>query len=668
MKADDSIFYTFNAVSNITMDSTGKSVTAAGGQYFIDETDPANPIYGVVTLPKFTLNGNTCTLNLSTTLADGVTSRYTLVIGGKSYLFGPDNAHVTADRTTFTFNVLTGGIYTVTYADIDAPAGSEAPTPISLTPFTITAGGLSVLIDVFNNPGGLKNIVLGVIGRQYTYDPIHATVTVTAGTTTTTAPLSTGLVFASTSGYGYVIGITNGAYTVNGSLMFPYSASTTGAPATYALMTSPQMFTLGGNFYTFNQDAAGNYLSVTGNGQTYPINPYQFSINGIVYIINTNVQPNTVVGGGNVYTMTANNTQFLLNGVQYTITLKGGSLNGATISGQFNITQGNVVIVENYVYELDIPNGQIVGNGTTYPLTTSGFTYTITTANQSFTVTTEPNATTVTIGNILYQINNTTVVGDGVTYPILVYRTFVDGATTYNIGLDGTVSVPPPFALSGSSPYTRSTFTDGVTYTVNDLAAFDGTKYYLISGTPAQFTTSTLTYQLRTDGVAISAGPAKTYITSNGPLSPNQFTFGTLTLFFGRPTDVAAFDGTHYFAIANGQFTDTNTGATYTLSGNTAVHAGNSYEIYSNLGQGAYFEVPGGPTYYVNVAVADTGTPNGNIYSVFPISGGQFTIPLVYTLTVSGSTVTVNASTFTGGATAVPTLTAAGGVADGRLL
>ena len=62
---------------------------------------------------------------------------------------------------------------------------------------------------------------------------------------------------------------------------------------------------------------------------------------------------------------------------------------------------------------------------------------------------------------------------------------------------------------------------------------------------------------------------------------------------------------------------------TYTLSGNTAVHAGNSYEIFSNLGQGAYFEVPGGPTYYVNVAVADTGTPNGNIYSVFPISAGR---------------------------------------------
>ena len=120
MKADDSVFYTFNAVTNTIMDSTGKSATVGGGQYFVDATDPLNPIYAVVTLPKFTLNGNTYAVNLSTTLSDGVTSRYTLVVGGKSYLFGPDNAHVTADRTIFTFNPLQGGIYTVTYAAIDA--------------------------------------------------------------------------------------------------------------------------------------------------------------------------------------------------------------------------------------------------------------------------------------------------------------------------------------------------------------------------------------------------------------------------------------------------------------------------------------------------------------------------------------------------------------------
>jgi hypothetical protein len=42
MKAD-AVFYTFNAVTNTVMDATGKSAGAAGGQYFIDTTDPNNP-------------------------------------------------------------------------------------------------------------------------------------------------------------------------------------------------------------------------------------------------------------------------------------------------------------------------------------------------------------------------------------------------------------------------------------------------------------------------------------------------------------------------------------------------------------------------------------------------------------------------------------------------
>ena len=428
MKGDNGVYYTFNAVASTAMDSTGKSVTVAGGQYFIDMTDPANPIYGVVKLPKFTFNGNSYTFNLSTTLSDGVTSNYTLIIGGRSYPFGPDNAHVTVDRTVFTFNAVKGGSYTVSYADVDAPTGSEAPTPIPLTQFTIAIGGTSKAIDVFTKPGDLADITLGVTGRVYAYNPVQGTVTVTQGATKTTVSLQTGMTFISSSGYGYVIGLNSG-YTINGSPMLPYSANPTQAPPTYSLMTSPQMFTLGGNFYTFDQDANGDYLSVTGNGRTYPVNPYQFSIDGVVYIIDTNVQPNTVIGGGSVYPMTAVNSQFILNGVQYTIALKSGSLNGATISGQFNITQGNVVVIENYVYQIDTLNGQIVGNGTTYPLTTSGFTYSITTANRSFTVTTEPNATSATIGNIVYRIGNTTVVGDGVVYPILTYRTFTDGAT-----------------------------------------------------------------------------------------------------------------------------------------------------------------------------------------------------------------------------------------------
>ena len=54
-------------------------------------------------------------------------------------------------------------------------------------------------------------------------------------------------------------------------------------------------------------------------------------------------------------------------------------------------------------------------------------------------------------------------------------------APTFNIGLDGTVSVPPLLTFSAAPP---ATFTDGPpTYTVNELAAFDGTNYYPITGT-----------------------------------------------------------------------------------------------------------------------------------------------------------------------------------------
>ena len=185
MKADDTVFYTYNAATNFAMDSSGKQVTPAGGQYFVDATDPLNPIYAIVTMPKFQFNGNTYNLNLSTTLADGVTSRYSLIVGGKSYLFGPDNAHVTVDRTTFTFNPIQGGAYTVGYASVDQPSGGQAPSPIPLTQFAIAMGGVVATIDVFNDPGGLNNIVLGVTGRQYSYDPVHGQVTTHDGANTT---------------------------------------------------------------------------------------------------------------------------------------------------------------------------------------------------------------------------------------------------------------------------------------------------------------------------------------------------------------------------------------------------------------------------------------------------------------------------------------------------
>jgi hypothetical protein len=140
------------------------------------------------------------------------------------------------------------------FTSLDPPAVTEAPTPITLTPFSITAGGLPAAVDVFNFPGNLKDVVLGVIGRLYTYDPTHAVVTIAAGTTSTAAPVQTGIAFVSNTFYGYVNGFINtgngtGAYTVNGAPMFPYAASTNGAPASYPIMTAPEMFTLGGNFY-----------------------------------------------------------------------------------------------------------------------------------------------------------------------------------------------------------------------------------------------------------------------------------------------------------------------------------------------------------------------------------------------------------------------------------
>jgi hypothetical protein len=633
MKGDDSVFYTANMVlpslqglvpAATTMDSTGKSGALVGGQYFVDLTESANPIYGVLTLPKFIFNLNTYTVNVATTDPATGAPRYTLVVGGQSYPFSPGNTQVTADRTTFTFNPVSGGAYTVTYSAIDAPAGAEAPTPITLTPFTVTMGGVALPLDVFNDPGALSNMVLGPIGRTYTYDAAAGTVTVTAESTSTTSPVGTGLVFASSSGYGYVITVSDGAYLVNGTEAISYSAKTSGEPASYPIMTAPQIFTLDGTFYTFDQNASGTYESVTGGGQTILVNNDQFSINGQIYVIDTNVTPNTVTGAGNTYPMTDQNTQVEIDGVPYTITPKSGSLTGGTVSGQFDITQGNVVVIENFVYLLDTLNSQVVGNGLAYPLTTSGVTYDVTTAGNTFTVTAQQNEETATIGNVDYVIGNTSVVADGVTYPILVYRSFADGSGTYDIGLDGTVSTATTFGLSNNQ------FTDGpTTYKTNLVAAFDGSAYYPMTGSPQAFTAPSDTYTIRPDGVAFLAGPAKTYHAPSGALSPNAFPFRTETISFGRPQDLAAFDGTNYYEIQDSEFTD-STGATWTLSGDTAISGGNSYEIYSNLGVTPYFEVPGGATFQVNLSVADTGSASGDVYNVFPISSGAFTMPVQY--------------------------------------
>ena len=219
-------------------------------------------------------------------------------------------------------------------------------------------------------------------------------------------------------------------------------------------------------------------------------------------------------------------------------------------------------------------------------------------------------------------------------------------AQTYNIGLDGVVSVPTPFALSGTAPFVRSTFTDsGTPYTVNDLAAFDGTTYFLITGAPAAIHGGRPHLHSAQRRGVDHRRRRKTYLgPTTGPLSPNQFPSAPRrSSSAARPTSPLS-TAQHYYAIPNGQFTDTNTGNTYTLSGNTAVHEGNSYEIFSNLGLVHTSRCPAGRC---TTSTSRSPTParaSGDIFSVFPVSGGGFTMPLRYTIAVAGGVVTVDGS------------------------
>src|SRR5205814_771971 len=143
-----------------------------------------------------------------------------------SYLFDAGNKTVTADNSRYTFNPVAGGAFTVTHGAAESPLGILGPSPLSLSPFTIVAGGVSEQVDVFNDAGGLDGIVLGPLGRVYSYDPVAGVVTITGGSTTTTARLQTGLGFASSSNYAYVLGVDEGSYTVNSLPTVLYNAST----------------------------------------------------------------------------------------------------------------------------------------------------------------------------------------------------------------------------------------------------------------------------------------------------------------------------------------------------------------------------------------------------------------------------------------------------------
>ena len=93
------------------------------------------------------------------------------------------------------------------------------PSPVPLTPFSIAMGGQVATIDVFNHPDALNSIVLGVTGRTYTYDPVLGRVTIHQGPNTKVVALATGSVFASSSGYGYVIAYAVAAVVVSAAFL-----------------------------------------------------------------------------------------------------------------------------------------------------------------------------------------------------------------------------------------------------------------------------------------------------------------------------------------------------------------------------------------------------------------------------------------------------------------
>ena len=191
-------------------------------------------------------------------------------------------------------------------------------------------------------------------------------------------------------------------------------------------MTAPQMFTLGGNFYTFDQNASGTYRASPATARRSR-QPDQFSLDGPIYIINTNVQPNTVVGGGNTYTMTDEHP------VRHQRRTVHGHAESRVAQRRHDLRPVQHHPGQRRRYrELRLPARHLerADRRQRHRLPAHHVRLHVLRfrrPSNSYTVTTEPNDNTVTIGNIVYLISNTTVVGDGVTYPILAYRTFADG-------------------------------------------------------------------------------------------------------------------------------------------------------------------------------------------------------------------------------------------------
>ena len=122
--------------------------------------------------------------------------------------------------------------------------------------------------------------------------------------------------------------------------------------------------------------------------------------------------------------------------------------------------------------------------------------------------------------------------------------------------------------------------------------------------------------------------PSKTYIVNPPARSaPTSSPSARRPSIFGRATDIAAFDGAALLRDRQQPVHRHHTGLTYSISGNTAANQGNSYEIFSNLGA-FLLHRPGRRHLLRQRGRRGYRFSQRHYLSVFPISGGQFTMPL----------------------------------------
>ena len=269
--------------------------------------------------------------------------------------------------------------------------------------------------------------------------------------------------------------------------------------------------------------------------------------------------------------MTANNTQFVLDGVQYTDHAKGGLARGRDdFRASSTSRRATSSLIEDY--RLPARHAERPDRRQWHRLSADHVRLHLydlhgrTTASPS-----RPRPTPTRSPSATSSIRSTTPPSSATASPIR-------SSTTAPSSMTGASYSHRPRRHGDRAqpvlPVADFQFTDGgQTYTVNQNAAFDGASYYLITGsaTPAvhrwrHHLSASQRYGRHHRGRRPRLS-SSTPVRLNADPDPLRGPDAVL-----RPAiDIAAFDGTHYFAITNSQFTDTVTGKTYTLSGNTAV-------------------------------------------------------------------------------------------------